>query len=76
MIYHNRDKSIPGLNGVKMYLDLDNFEKGFIFAWNISRRKGTQFSTKLEAETAAIHFTTKHPDWLGKLRTTWMKVRV
>jgi hypothetical protein len=30
----------------------------------------------LEAETAAIQFSAKHPEWLGKLKTTWMRVRV
>lgn len=76
LIYTDKERNIPGLYKIKLFLDLENFDKGFLFAWNISRRKGTKFNTKLEAETAAIHFTTKHPEWIGKIKTTWMRVRV
>ena len=76
VIYTDRKKDLQGIYNGKMFLDLDNFEKGLTFAWNISRSKATKFNTKLEAETAAIQFSAKHPEWLLKLRTTWTKVRI
>jgi hypothetical protein len=76
VIYTDRVKDLQGIHNGKMFLDLDNFEKGLTFAWNIFRSKATKFNTKLEAETAAIQFSAKHPEWMLKLRTTWTKVRI
>lgn len=76
LIYKDKHKTSGFPVPTKLYLNIDNFQTGITFAWNVSRQRATKYDTKLDAETAAIRFTGKHPEFLGVLKTTWMKTRV
>ena len=75
VIYRDKHKGGP-LPASRLYLDIENFNSGITFAWSVYRGKVTSYFTKLEAETAAIQFSARHPEFLGQLKTTWTQKRL
>ncbi len=76
MIYRDKKDQIGPLPPTKLFLNIDNHNTGITFAWNVYKQRATKYDTKLEAETAAIQFTTRYPEFMGRLKTTWFQTRI